>query len=282
MPDIADYTDYRCFLKAFYEDAKAKAPFTYQRFSDLAGIKSKGYLHNVMKGSRKLDTSCVLGLAKAMKLDKHETEYLECLVGMDNARTLDERNHFHERLRAIRSKGRKAWQPQILRNDQYDYFAKQHYTVVRGILGLAPFKEDYALLGRNLRPRLTLSQARDAVHLLLRLGLVRRTELGVVELVDKTIATPREVSSLAVQNYHRQAGELAMKALNDLPSDKRNFASMTLGISSRGYKMVVDEMLQLRRRLLKMAEADEGADRVYQLNLQLFPVSRTPIERSAQ
>jgi uncharacterized protein (TIGR02147 family) len=171
MPNIAEYTDYRRFLKDYYDEAKHANPgFSYQVFSERAGIKSKGYLHNVIRGERTLDTAAVLGLARAMKLSKRETEYFENLVGMHNARTLAERNHFFERLSSIRIRGDSAWEPQLVRHDQYELYARLHYSVVRSLIDLLPVTDDYARLARNVRPSITPSQAKKAVELLLRLG----------------------------------------------------------------------------------------------------------------
>jgi uncharacterized protein (TIGR02147 family) len=74
--DISTYTDYRLLLKDYYEDCKAKNPwFSYQCFSQKAGISSRGLLCNVVSGKRRLSPSHVAGVAAAMRLNKSQFAY---------------------------------------------------------------------------------------------------------------------------------------------------------------------------------------------------------------
>jgi uncharacterized protein (TIGR02147 family) len=280
MPDISKYTDYRKFLSDYYEEAKAKNPgFSYQVFSTSAGIKSKGFLHNVIQGRRSLSKSNIFGLSQAMRLNKYETDYFDNIVAFNQAASLRERNYFYEKLSSIKAGGRSAWSPQIIRNDQFEFYSKLHHSVIRSLIGMYGFKGDYEWLAKAVEPRLTPGRARKSVELLARIGFIKKQKDGSYKIVDVSIATPPEVESLAVQNFHRQSGELGLKALNDLPKEKRNITGVTLGISKETYKTICKEIKAFRTRLLQIAEPDEEADSVYQLNFQFFPVSRTDIER---
>ena len=103
---------------------------------------------------------------------------------------------------------------------------------------------------------------------------ITKQKNGSYTINDKSIATPKEVKSLAVLNYHEKSGKLALKALSTLPRTERNISGMTLGISRETYNKMCDEITEFRTKLLKMAEEDQQADTVYQLNFQFFPVSR--------
>ncbi|MGA2507029.1 MAG: TIGR02147 family protein [Chitinispirillaceae bacterium] len=280
MPDIAVYTDYRKFLGDYYKEAKAKNHgFSYQVLSEHAGFTSKGFLHNVMQGKRSLSRGNILGLSHAMRLNKYEADYFENLVAFNQAKNLRERNHFFERLLSIKARGTKAWKPQLVRNDQFEFYSKLYHSVIRSLIGMHGFTGDYERLAKSVRPRITVSQARKSVELLAKLGFIRKLSKGSYEIADKSIATPAEVMSLAVQNFHEEAGGLALKALSELPKDNRNITGVTLGISSEAYKTICEEIQTFRSRLLQIAEADRNADAVYQLNFQFFPVSGTTIER---
>jgi uncharacterized protein (TIGR02147 family) len=282
MPDISIYTDYRQFLKDYYEKVKSKNPgFSYLAFAQKAGLNSKGFLYNVISGKRTLSRSNILGLNQAMKLDKYEADYFENLVAFNQAKNLKERNLFFERLTSIKAAGKTAWEPQLVRSDQFEYYSKLHHSVIRSLIDLYGFNGDYKWLACNVKPKITPRQAKKAVELLERLGFIKRKGNSFIA-VDKTITSPPEVQSLAVQNFHQQAAELALKAISELPRDARNVSGATLGISKVGYKRICEEINVFRTRLLQIAEDDHNADAVYQLNFQLFPVSRTDIERKQQ
>ena len=86
MNYISTYTDYRQLLTDYYTCAKKHNPrFSYQVFSQRAGISSRGFLNNVINGRRRLSFSHVSGVGKAMNLSKCEQEYFEHLVAFTNA-----------------------------------------------------------------------------------------------------------------------------------------------------------------------------------------------------
>jgi len=280
MPDISTYTDYRKFLQDYYEETKAKNPgYSYHLFSVKAGMKSRGFLFNVLHGKRPISRSNIFSLSQAMRLNRYEMEYFENLVAFNQAKNLRERSYFYERFSSIKNSGPKAWKPQIVRNEQFEFYSKIHHSIVRSLIGMYGFKNDYQWLAKRVYPRITPGQAKKSVELLEKLGFVKKQKDGSYTLTGATIATPAEVVNLAVQNFHKQAGELALKALGDLPGDKRNITGVTLGISSDIYKTICEEVQAFRTRLLQIAEADRNADEVYQLNFQFFPVSKSAPER---
>ena len=67
--------------------------------------------------------------------------------------------------------------------------------------------------------------------------------------------------------------ELAREALYSVPKTHRDISTLTLSISEQGLQHIKEKIKDCRRELLEIAKADENADRVYQLNLQLFPLS---------
>jgi uncharacterized protein (TIGR02147 family) len=282
MPNIGEYTDYRKFLLDFYQEAKSRNPsFSYQMFSEKAGIKSKGFLYNVMRGKRDITKSNLFGLVQAMKLGKHETEYFENLVSFNQAKNLNERNHYYERLSAVRSSGKTAWKPQIIRQEQYEFYATWYHSVIRSLIDLHGFSGDYEWLAKSVYPRIRPLQAKKSVELLLKLGLVKKEKDGSYKVTDKSITTPKEVLSLAFANFHEQAGKLALDSLKGVATDKRDFSGMTLGISEETYREICEDIYMLRQKILQKAEADSKANAVYQLNFQLFPVSKTDMERKS-
>ena len=70
----------------------------------------------------------------------------------------------------------------------------------------------------------------------------------------------------------RQMGEFALKAL-DLPLSERDMSGLTLGLTRQAYERVRKELAECRRRIVAIATEDEATERVYRLNLQLFPMS---------
>ena len=74
-------------------------------------------------------------------------------------------------------------------------------------------------------------------------------------------------------------GELALNTLDKVPVTERNFSTITIGLTEKSYQKIVKELAHFRRRVIAIATNDDDVKRVYELNLQLFPLSKKIDER---
>jgi uncharacterized protein (TIGR02147 family) len=274
MPDIFTYTDYRTFLADYYCCHKTENPaFSYQLLSDRAGFSNRGFIFNVITGTKNLSQSSAVKLSQALRLNSKESDYFENLVSFNQAKNLRERNYFFEKLNAIKSNRQGAATIRETRKEQYEFYAAWYISAVRSLIDMHKFKDDYQWLAKSVFPPIKPKEAKKAVQLLEKLGMIRKQKDGFYKVADKTITAGKEIVQLGLLNFHCQAAELAKKALRDLPKDKRNISGLTLGISKKTYDSMCTEIEAFQSKLLAMAEADNEADNVYQLNFHFFPVS---------
>jgi uncharacterized protein (TIGR02147 family) len=273
MPDIFTYSDSRLFLKDYYDERKkAQSSFSYQYFADKAGLKSKTFIYRVIRGQKTLSKSAVFAVAQAVGLSKRETEYFETMVNFTQAKSDPEREFYFNHLQSF---GRSHVAGR-LRQDQFDYFAKWYLPALREIVAYLDFKEDYRLLARTLDPPITLAQARDGVKVLRDLGLIKRLPSGRYCLNDSSITTADTVRSLAVKTFQKENLRLAAEALERHERSRRDISTMTVGVTGEGFKRICEEVAAFRRRVAELAEAGGKVDRVYQVNVQVFPLTTTP------
>ncbi len=280
MIDIAEYTDYRRFLNDYYRAAKNRNPhFSFQIFSERAGISSKGLLYNVLKGKRHLSKSHIVGMGRALGLNKHQLDYFENLFACNCAKKSSDKKYYLERLTSIKTTGSTAWKPQVVRKEQFEFYSHWYHSAIRSLIGMHGFSGDYQSIARLLYPAVTPGQVKKSVELLLSLGLINKDEQGVYTVTDRTITTDPEVVSVAVHSFHIQTGELAIAALKELPLHRRNFSGVTVGISETMYREICKDIEEFRSKILQKIESDRCASVAYQVNFQLFPVSRHPGKR---
>jgi uncharacterized protein (TIGR02147 family) len=77
---------------------------------------------------------------------------------------------------------------------------------------------------------------------------------------------------VAARELQRQMGEFAIQSLG-LPLSERVMSGYTLGLTDRAYERIKKEMEDFYRRVVAIATEEDETDRVYRLNLQLFPMS---------
>ncbi len=274
IPCIFDYTDYKKYLAELYKVRKAENKgFSYNALSMRAGFKNKGFIYNVINSNKRLSKESTIKLSMALNHNKQETEYFENLVFFNQAEELKERNYYYEKLIAVKPCKQNVGEAYKLMQDQYAYYSDWRNSAIRSLIGLYPFKDDYAWLAKSLYPRIKPKEVKKSIQLLENLGLIKKGKDGIYKLAEKHITTGKEVTGLAVQNFHKASAILASEAIANLPKSKRNITGITLGISKKTYTRICEEIAQFRSRIIDLADSDEGADRVYQLNFHFFPIS---------
>lgn len=271
MVNVFGYGDYRLYLQDFYKSQKAKsAAFSHRAFSRRAGLRSSNYLSLVMKGERDLSSEMAPRFAKACGLVKGEADFFCDLVAYCQARTTAEKQRWHEKL----SRFRKFRDAHRLDDEQAAYHQHWYVPAIRELVTLPGFREDPRWIAAHLEPAITERQAAEALETLCRLGLLTRAASGRLEQAQALLTTGPGPLGHHVFVYHHAMMDLAKRALDELPREDRDISSVTLCLPEAALPEVSRRLRELRRELLQWAEQATRADRVVQLNLQMFPLSR--------
>jgi uncharacterized protein (TIGR02147 family) len=274
MNNIFTYTDYRKLLTDYYEERKKQNPaFSYQVFATKAGIPNRGFLYNVICGKKNLSKETAHKLTQAMNLKSGEADFFENLVFFNQAKILRERNHYFEKLSECKTSVPQTTEVRELRKEQYEFYSKWYISAVRSLIDMFKFKADYAWIAKTVYPPIKPLQAKKAVILLEKLGLISKNAEGFWSLTDKTITASTEILQLGFLNFQVQTGELALNAMKEMTKEQRHISGMTMGISRKAYDVICEEIKIFQSKLQSIAAHDEGADNVYQFNFQFFPIS---------
>jgi uncharacterized protein (TIGR02147 family) len=279
MLSVFDYLDFHAFLKAFFKEQKSlHSCFSYQYFADKAGFKNKGFIYNIINGAKRLSPSHVFKLSSAMDLDSTACRYFETLVAYNQAITARERSHFYQILLSMRDQTSRPAPSHIISRDQYAYFSKWRHSAIRSLIGMHPDKNDAKWLSKQLHPSIKGWEVRRSIKLLLRLGLLRMTDQGTLELSNPLISTGPEAQAAGLLDFYLQHLDLASDALQNTPRDNRRFEGVTLGISKKSYDRICAEFALFSEKLFAIAGEDKAADCVYQCMLQLYPLTKNSLK----
>ncbi len=274
MLTLFEYIDYRKYLADYFKERKASdSSFSYRSFADSIGFKAKDFVYRVINGAKNLSEESAGKISAAIGHGKREAEYFKSLVAFNQAKTNDERDSWHERMDAIVKQVRYRGSAELILHDRYELFSEWHHLVVRSLIEMFGFKGDFEWLGRQVRPEITAAQAKKSVALLEKLGLVTKDESGAYSATNKMITTGEQVERNALNSFYLTCLENAKQALDAVPRDKRNVSGLTLGISQKTYNLIVEKIQAIRKEIADIANADDEADRVYQMNFLFFPAS---------
>jgi uncharacterized protein (TIGR02147 family) len=269
--DVFGYLDHRRFLDDWFRAKKNGNPrFSHRMFARLAGQKSPSLLLQVIRGDRNLTPATAEAFIGAMKLSSEEAAFFADLVKLNQASSPDEQNEAWSRISA----SRRFRAARRIEGQGVEYISHWYYPAVRELANRDDFEADPAWIARALRPRITASQARKALELLLSLGLLEEREDGRVRSGDASIVTPHEVAGLAARNYHRGMLELARDSVETATREERHLAAVTVCIPQRLVPRLKREINAIQERLLDLCDGAEGEpEQVYQVHLALFPLS---------
>ncbi len=226
-------------------------------------------LVKIITGKRHIADKAIDSFSSLCKLNNKEGKYFSTLVHFEKARSLKESKRFFEELLKMRN-----YSSVQVSKDQYEYFNKWYYAAIRSLLDYYPFYGDYKELAEKLTPRVTILQAKKAIELLSNLDLIKKKKSGQYVLTDSHVTTGEKWHDIAVSSFQKETISLSARAVDDISKDKRDISSVTMSVDRDCFEDVKEILRECRESVIKRVDAiDSDTDRLYQLNMQLIPLS---------
>ena len=268
MKEIVEYTDYRKFIQDYYDERKRCSAFSWHAFAQKAGFSSDVYLKYVCEGKKNLSVGSAGSVAGAMGLVGFEYDYFVLMVSYAHAKSdKAKRAAFEERCALAQ-----AHKVRVLGDEEFDYFKSWKNPVLREIVPHMPGARPLEI-AHACKQKISATEVSETLDFLMRAGLLKKNRNGNYEQTEKSVSMgPVDAVPVAAREMQREMGEFAVKAL-DLPLSERDMSGVTMGITRKAYEQIKKEIVDFRRRIVAIASADDDAEQVYRLNLQLFPLS---------
>lgn len=275
MADVFSFLDYRAFLRAHYDERKARRRgFSFRAFSRLAGLRSPNYLKLVMDGARNLTPAMAERFAKACGLTGEAARYFVDLVAFGQAKTALERNAAFERLASSR-RSRKALRLELA---HAAYHSTWYLPAIRELAARPDFRAKSEWIAPRLRPPVARADVDKALEILFDLGLLVRGKRGKVTQSEAIVTTGAETRGMHIANYHRMMLDRAKESLDTVPAAERDVSALTLCVGPEGLHAIKERIRRFRAELLELSALEQSPTEVVQINFQLFPLTRTDPE----
>ncbi len=276
MKPVFEYTDYRKYLRDFYDWAKAhKRGFSHRAFMQAAGLSGPNYFKRVMEGVHNLTDFSIPKFAGALGLGSVEAEYFRHLVYFNQAETLDEKDRQFEKLMELKA----PHAHHLLEKAQYDYYRDWFNVAIREMLAFFDYRGDAAELGKALTPPVPPKKVRGALALLEELKLIEKKSDGGYKPTAAFVLTGPDISSLLIPKFHQAMAGLAQEAITRHPKEERYFSGTTVSISEQAYLDIIEIIRACRKQILGRVEKEDSPERVYHLNMQLFPLTAGKLKK---
>ena len=269
--DVFGYRDYRAFLGDYYQQKKAqKAGYAYSEFSKAVGLRSPNYLKLVIAGERNLSVDLAHRFGDACGLNGEPLSYFCQLVSFNQAKTARERDVHYAKLQGFR----RFRASHRLDAAQSAYHSEWYIPAIYELCAHPEFRDDPQWIAGMLLPPISTKQAAQGLVVLEQLGLLKRDAGGLWQQSQAIVETEQGPLGHHIVLFHRAMMQRAAEALDEVPREEREIASLTLCLSEQRLQELKAELEAFQQHLLDSYMRDDSPKRVVQVNFQLFPLSK--------
>ena len=279
-PLIGDFHNYRDFLRAFYlfkreSTKKNLRQFQYSHFSAAANIKSPNYLRLVIEGQRNLSDEMALKFAKAMQLNKENSDEFLLLVQYNQETDPSLRN---QRLKALSD----FRLNKDLKRGHIDKKTNERIPNWIGWILFALVDQEEARFNIRslkilLRNKASENEIQTAFDKLIASGeLVVDPQNGIIKKGRTLVENSDDIPVTLIRRLQTQLMCLGLESLFQDSPTEREFGTLTLALTKVEFEELRFQLRKLRKQIHKdntIQRMQSKGERVYQLNLQLYPVT---------
>jgi len=272
-PNLVLYLNYREFIKDYCRHQKAAHPaFSLRTFSGKISptLFTSGLLYAILKGKRNLSSSLRPKFVRALGLKEREAQYFDFLVQFNQAKDMEEKNHYFLQLSQFR--GSKA---KILSEKQYKFFSNWYYPVIWNYFELNQSESNPTEIAKQIHPNVTPVEVEEAIQLLLSLKLIKKTANGYA-VTDKHIASEPEFRGFLAKRYNLQFIQMAANMLDSVAPQYRQYNTLVFSTSERGFEAIKERIVSFQEELKEIIDRERETDRICTLSMQLYPNTVMP------
>ena len=268
MRSVIEYEDYRLFMNDYYQWKKRTSAFSWREFTKKGGFTSPNYMKLVCEGKSGLSKAGIERAANAMDLVGAEREYFRQLVKFGQAKKVAEKKSAYTEMKEIAS----AHKVRVLEGESVSFYESWKYPVLRELAPMMPGAKPLDM-AKACGGAFSAEEVRNALAFLTRAKFLKKIADDVYEQENRSLQMSVTAMPMLVRAMHKEMASLAKDAIEKFPIEERNFTGITMGIDDEGYAEILKELEKCRKRIISIATAKKGGNRVYRLNMQMFPLT---------
>lgn len=278
---LTDYDDPSNFLSSLYELSKSelkkdKVTYSYRKFASDLGLGETNYLHLVCNQKRRLTKKTAAKICEHLQMKGISKDYFFCMVDYSSPVSrvrekalsqiyLLKQKHLDQS--SVDADKIKMYQ------DFMEYLGTWYLPVLRELVGLPDFEEDPFWLAGKITPKVRAKDLASGLKLLERLGFLQRQNGRLVQN-ERNIQAPSHITAIGVKKYHKNMLDLSRNALQTHSAKNIDFQAVTFNVNEPNLKEFKIELHKLISKFIDVSGKQDGNQEVYQLNTQLFPLTR--------
>jgi uncharacterized protein (TIGR02147 family) len=274
--NIYSYMDFREFMRKWVEQYRKTNQLTNREIGRRLGVGSPSYYSDVFLKDKKIPSVKVAEkIAEMMKLSRKETEYLFLMIDLKRVKTDIERTNIMEEM----LKYWKGASPDVhvLERNEINFMSEWQNAVLFELIPLLNKfgnrnSEERQDVIRKLRPNITETQINKAIELLESMKFIAKDKKGNYVKTDKIL---RGDKPYFIINTLSKLVNIGNRIVGVTKPEHRQFRSLFLPVSEEVYTIMQKRIDTFCQDLIDITrKASKKADRLYNMNLQFFPLTR--------
>ena len=257
------------YMRDFYEERKRSSLFSWREFSKLAGFTSPNFMQLVCEGKSRLSKTGVEKVADAMGLAGADRDYFFAMERFGDAKSDAKKIQAFNEMQKIAKENRLR----VVDAEAFKYFESWVNPVLRELAPIMPGAKPLELAHQCI-PVVSAAEVRHSLDFMCRAEFLNKVGEDTYVQTEKVVTGSSEAIPLALRSMNRQMSKFATEAIDEVPPEKRHITGVTLGMSQSTYQWLVQKLETLRQQVVAMAAKEKEYDKVYRLNLQLFPLTK--------
>lgn len=167
-----------------------------------------------------------------------------------------------------------------LMDDEFEVISSWHYFAILELMKTKSFKGDVKFIAARLN--LHTHEVEVSLKVLERLQFIRRERNKWVLIARNNTWTNNRTTSFARKKLQREILELSLRALENVPLEKREHSSTTIAIDRKRLPEFKEKLKAFHKEIshyMQPANKDDNYNEVYQISISLFPLTQISGEK---
>ncbi|MBT3984308.1 MAG: TIGR02147 family protein [Bacteriovoracaceae bacterium] len=268
---LRKFSDYRAFLLHSFEKKKLKNKnWSYGAWAKSLGLKSTSSLTKIVKNERHPGAEMVKKFTHYFEFNESDLEYFLDLIQLQKIKK-------DPRLGLLLMEKLKKSNPDthfvLGDNHSYEILSNWYTLSIREMVDLDEFFEDPSWIQSNFQSHVNVGDIKRALEILEENELLIRDSSGKLKLNNGRLSTEDDMANIAIKKYHRDMLDGAKEALFDFSVDFREFQSVLIKMNKEDIP-VAKKLIRGFLDDFSKALDQKGKQKLFQLGIQLFPISK--------
>jgi len=231
---------------------------------------SAATLVRILNGKRNLSKTLTPVFIDYLKLPQEGADYFSLMVQLAQVKDLNEKNKLYQDILDHRSRRVKK-----MNHKHHSLFEKWHLLALREIIDIKGTADDFSNIAGHLRPAVSVKELKKDIMMLKSRGIIADDGNGRMYATEKLLSTGENWENMVIQKYQSEMIRLADNALLSYPKGERDISTMTVGFCPDDIIKVKEILKRTRQEIMALAEDAKSREFVYQINIQVFPLSNS-------